>query len=209
MQVLVTSRLHAMYQRSRKMLIFLIAIFLPVTITCAVLTAIVNNLVSGEELVLSGSYLCHYDYEGVVKLLISMTWILCTIWEVLVLCLAVWIVVKHFREVQQLSTGGTIANCFKVLTKIHMLYFVFSVAVCSFGLGGFSPNLYDSSSVGTEVYNGVLQILLFIQMFVLGPRLVLGVREYDAKLAVNSDAEPSFTTIIFQEHDLVSTGSYV
>lgn len=207
--VIVTSRLHAMYQRSRKMLIFLIAIFLPVTIACVVLAAIVSSHVSGEELVLSGSYLCQYDYEGVDELLISMTWILCTIWEVLILCLAIWIVVKHFREVQQLSTGGTITNCFMVLTKIHMIYFIFSVIVFSIGLGSFSPKIYNSSSVGAEVYNGVLEILLFVQMFVLGPRLILGVREYDAKLAVNSDSGPSFTTIIFQERGLVSTGSYV
>lgn len=207
--VIVNSRLHAMYQRSRKMLIFLVTICLSVTIACVVLAAIVSSHVSGEELVLSGCYLCHYNFEGVDELLISMTWILCTVWEVSILCLAVWIVVKHFREVQQLSTGGTITNCFMVLTKIHMIYFIFSVIVFSFGLGSFSPTIYNSSSVGAEVYNGVLEILLFVQMFVLGPRLILGVREHDAKLAVNSDAGPSFTTIIFQERGLVSTGSGV
>jgi hypothetical protein len=191
------------------MLIFLIAIFLPVTISCAVLTAIENSHVSGEEFVLSGSYICQYDYKGVAELLIYMTWILCTVWEVLVLCLAVWIVVKHFREVQQLSTGGTIANCLIVLTKTHMIYFVFSVAVFSFGLGGFSPKLYESFSTDTGVYYGVLQVLLFVQMFVLGPRLILGVREHDAKIAVSSDSGPSFTTIIFQEREFVSTDSYV
>jgi hypothetical protein len=63
--------------------------------------------------------------------------------------------------------------------------------------------------VGAEVYNGVLEILLLVQMFVLGPRLILGVREHDAKLAANSDSGPSFTTIIFQERDLVSTDIYV
>ncbi|KAG2060864.1 hypothetical protein BDR06DRAFT_1016832 [Suillus hirtellus] len=202
--VIVSNRLYAMYRQSRKMLVFLIAIFLPVTITCVVLAAIVNIHVSGEEYILSGTYLCRYDSNGVVELLISMTWILCTVWGVLVLCLAVWIVVKYFREVQQLSTRGTITNCFIVLTKIHMIYFVFSVAVFSIGLAGFSPKLYNSSSVGAEVYDGVLQILLLVQMFVLGPRLILGVRERDTQLAVNTDAGPSFTTIIFQEHDLVS-----
>ncbi|KAG1804757.1 uncharacterized protein HD556DRAFT_1326064 [Suillus plorans] len=142
--VIVSSRLYAMYRRSRKMLVFLIAIFLPVTITCVVLAAIGSSYISGEEFILSGTYLCQYDLNGVVKILMFMTWILCTVWGVLALCLAVWIVVKYFREVQQLSTGGTITNCFMVLTKIHMIYFVFFVAVCSIGLGAFSPNLYVS-----------------------------------------------------------------
>lgn len=50
MLVIVTSRLHAMYQRSRKMLIFLITIFLPVTIACVVLAAIISSHVSGGKL---------------------------------------------------------------------------------------------------------------------------------------------------------------
>lgn len=198
-----------MYRRSRKMLVFLIAIFLPVTITCVVLAAIGSSYISGEEFILSGTYLCQYDSNGVVEILMYMTWILCTVWGVLVLCLAVWIVVKYSREVQQLSTRGTITNCFMVFSKIHMIYFVFFVAVSSIGLGAFSPKLYNSSSAGAEVYTGVLQILLLVQMFVLGPRLILGVREHDAQLAVITDAGPSFTTIIFQEHDLVSISSDV
>jgi hypothetical protein len=63
--------------------------------------------------------------------------------------------------------------------------------------------------MNTGVYYGVLQVLLFVQMFVLGPRLILGVREHDAKIAVYSDSGPSFTTIIFQEREFVSTDSHV
>jgi hypothetical protein len=44
-----------------------------------------------------------------------------TVWEVLALCLAVWIVVKHFRR---LPTGWTIEDCFTVLIKAHVFYFV-------------------------------------------------------------------------------------
>ena len=43
------TRLHAMYQRSRKMLVFLSAIFLVIQITCAVIAAIqVGLMFSGE-----------------------------------------------------------------------------------------------------------------------------------------------------------------
>jgi hypothetical protein len=43
------TRLYAMYQRSRKMLVFLSAIFLVIQITCAVIAAIqVRLMFSGE-----------------------------------------------------------------------------------------------------------------------------------------------------------------
>ena len=40
MQVIMIARLHAMYQRSRRMLIFLVIIFLAVNIACGVIAAI-------------------------------------------------------------------------------------------------------------------------------------------------------------------------
>lgn len=48
-------------------------------------------------------------------------WIIITAWEVLTLCLAVWIAARHFRELQ--STGSVVGDCFTVLIKTHMLYF--------------------------------------------------------------------------------------
>ena len=73
-----------------------------------------------EELVLSGSYWCVVGYN---QFLNSVTWILGAVWEVLALCLAVWIAVKHFRELQQLPRGWTVRNTFEVLIQTHVLYF--------------------------------------------------------------------------------------
>jgi hypothetical protein len=42
MQVIVIIRLHAMYQRSRKMLVFLSGIFLTVQIACVVISVVQN-----------------------------------------------------------------------------------------------------------------------------------------------------------------------
>jgi preprotein translocase subunit SecG len=69
--------------------------------------------------------MCGYDYEGDAQLLLSMTWILNTVWEILALCLSVWIAVKHFRELRRLdpSTGSTIWDYFRVLLQSHVLYF--------------------------------------------------------------------------------------
>jgi hypothetical protein len=60
-----------------------------------------------------------------------------------------------------------------------------------------------------EILDGVLTILLVVQMFVLGPRLILSVREYHAKVVAESDAETSMSSIVFQERVHVPTSSTV
>jgi hypothetical protein len=124
------------------MLIFLVIIFLGVNIACGVLAAItLKHVIAGkfylltcraqligqtpEELILSGIHMCGADYVGDFQLLSSMVWVLNTVWEVLALCLSVWIAVKHFRDLRRLgpSTGSTIGDCFRVLIKSHVLYF--------------------------------------------------------------------------------------
>ena len=52
-----------------------------------------------------------------------ITWILGTAWEVVALCLAIWIAVKHFKELQRPSTGWIVGDCFTVLVKTHVFYF--------------------------------------------------------------------------------------
>ena len=76
-----------------------------------------------EELILSGNHIC--SSEGGSQLVLSITWILGTVWEIVALCLAVWIAIKHFRELRRLgpSTGSIIGDCFTVLIKTHMFYF--------------------------------------------------------------------------------------
>ncbi|KAG1883251.1 hypothetical protein F4604DRAFT_282128 [Suillus subluteus] len=208
--VIMIARLHAMYQRSRKVLIFLVVIFLAIRTANAVMLAIVAMQISGEEFVLSGTYQCMIDYGGDSVFLTSMTWILSTVWEVLALCLAVWIAVKHFRELRQHSTRGIIGDSFTVLMKTHVSYFVSFLAISCFKLGLFSSTvLADSYSLDAQIYNGFTQIFQFVGFFVLGPRLILGVREYHAELVANSDTATAMTSIAFQERVHVSTSSSV
>jgi hypothetical protein len=47
------------------------------------------------------------------------------------------------------------------------------------------------------------------QKFVLGPRLILGDREYHAELVANSNTATAMTSIAFQERIHVSSGSSV
>ncbi|KAG2356885.1 hypothetical protein BDR07DRAFT_415755 [Suillus spraguei] len=187
--VIVITRLHAMYQGSRKVLIFLVVTFLVFNIFDGVANIILTVYNSGEELILS----------------------VVTVWEVLTLCLAVWIAVKHYRELRQYSTGGIIGDCFTVMMKTHVLYFASFVAVaCLHLITIFSPTLSsDPYSLDAQIYNGLVAILEVVQMFVLGPRLILSVREYHAKLVVDSDAATGMTSIAFQERVHISTGSSV
>ncbi|KAG0691922.1 hypothetical protein DFH29DRAFT_1074126 [Suillus ampliporus] len=206
LDVIIITRLHAMYQRSRQVLILLIVVFLFVNLFNGVVAAISVRNVSGahwripEELILSGTYQCSINFEGDVPLLYSITWIFATIWEVLALCLAIWIAVKHFRELRRQSAGGIIGDCFTVLMKTHVGYFAIFVTVSCFQLiFFFSPSLEDGSSLEAQIFNGFLAIFTVVQMFVLGPRLILGVREYHAKLVADSDTATAMTSIAFQE----------
>ncbi|KAG1797249.1 hypothetical protein EV424DRAFT_1442395 [Suillus variegatus] len=69
-----------------------------------------------------------------------------------------------------------------------------------------------ASSLLISLQKSGIRILLdlrYSMMFVLGPRLILSVREYHAKLVTYSDAETSMNSIVFQEHVHVSTSSTV
>lgn len=201
LSTIMVIRLHAMYQGSRKMLIFLVVTLLPVIITSGVSVGFTNKYTSGEELILSGTYKCNYVFGEDSSLLLSVTWILGTIWEVLIFCLVVWIAVKHFRELRRWS----IEDFFTVLIKTHVLYFASCTAVSCLQFGYYSPAL-ATSPVGSLIYSGVLQILWNVQMFVLGPRLILSVRAFDAKLMADSETETGITTIDFREHIRMSFG---
>ncbi|KAG2034941.1 hypothetical protein BDR03DRAFT_1012961 [Suillus americanus] len=212
--VIIITRLHAMYQRSRKILIFLIVTFLADNIFNGVVAVMATIHTSGEELILSGTHQCSIGsigYAEDILLLGSISWIVSTVWEVLAMCLAVWIAVKHFRELRQHSAGEIIGDCFTVLMKTHILYFASFVAVSCFGIiFDFSPILStDQHSMEIQIYSGFLQILTVVQSFVLGPRLILGLREYCAKLVADSDTAIGTTSIVFQERVHISTGGGV
>jgi hypothetical protein len=75
------------------------------------------------EYVLSGTHVCGDNASSNSVFFTRITWILGTAWEILALCLAVWIVVKHFRELQRASTGWAVGDCFTVLIEAHVFYF--------------------------------------------------------------------------------------
>ena len=62
--------------------------------------------------------------------------------------------------------------------------------------------------MGVDVYDGVLQISKMVQMFVLGPHLILSVREYNrgGKLVTDSDEGIKMDTVVFRGHVHESSG---
>lgn len=208
--VIMITRLNALHQRSRKVLIFLVVTFLAVNIFNGAVSVMYTLHTSAEELILSGTHHCQIDYEGNILLLGITAWILFTAWEVLALCLALWIALKHFREIRQNVAGGMVRDCHSALMKSHVLYFASSVAATCLEIGYVSPaiSMYPTS-LGTQIYAGFLKIFTVVQLFVLGPRLILSLREYNAKLVDDSDATTYMSSIAFQEHVYISTGSGV
>ncbi|KAG2138144.1 hypothetical protein BD769DRAFT_1434222 [Suillus cothurnatus] len=103
-----------------------------------------------------------------------------------------------------------ISDCFTVLVQTHVSYFASFLAISCFEIGLFSPTLSeDMDPLDFEIYSGFTQILQAAQLFVLGPRLILSVREYHAKLVANSDTATDVASISFKERFHVSTSSSV
>ncbi|OAX34302.1 hypothetical protein K503DRAFT_869010 [Rhizopogon vinicolor AM-OR11-026] len=203
--VIMIARLHAMYQQSRRMLVFLVLIFSAVTIASVVIIIMQSSISTvSEEIILSGYSQC-IDVGNDI-FLATVTWIFGAVWEIVALCLAVWIAIKHFREV---STGRTIGDCFTALIKSHVFYFASFAAVTCLTLGTLSPQLSNASAVVMDFYNGLLQISSVVQMFVLGLRLVLSIRKFNAKVVANSDEATAMTSIKFRERTRMSTDNDV
>jgi hypothetical protein len=207
--VIMIARLHAMYQQSRKVLISLSVIFLAVNVANGVIAAMVTSRVSSEVFILFGNAQCTSDFqEGSDDLLLAlMTWMVPAAWEVLALYLAVRIAVKRVRELQRPLRGWLGAgDCFAVLTETHVVYFASFVAVSCFILPYvLVTTIADSIVAGYRIYLGLAQNFIVTVMCVLGPRLILGIREYNAKLVAKSEGGPDMSSIAFQEHVHVST----
>ncbi|KAG2362090.1 hypothetical protein BDR07DRAFT_1485211 [Suillus spraguei] len=207
--VIIITRLHAMYQRSRKILILLVVIFLAVNIFNGVALILVMMHTSGEEAIFSGTYQCMSNSAQDITLLYPLSWTLATVLEVFAMCLAVWIAVKHFRELRRYSAGEIIGDCFAVLMKTHLLYFASFVTASCFQLIVSFDLTMDVYSKDYQICAGLFQFLEVMQMFVLGPRLILSLREYYAELVVDFGTAGGMTSIAFQERVHISTGNSV
>ncbi|KAG2357149.1 hypothetical protein BDR07DRAFT_1421239 [Suillus spraguei] len=189
--LIMIARINAMYEGSKRLLVFLIVTLLACTIVSGVMVVIENLGISAQEAILSGYSTC-MTIIGVTDMdsmnLNRETVVSPIVWEILTMFLTVWIVIKHFRELRRSPTGSTIGDCFMVLIKSHTIYFLAFATVACFMLSSASPN------------NAMLQT------FVFGPRLILSIREYYAKVTARADGGISITSIAFQAGGGVLTG---
>jgi len=72
---------------------------------------------------MSSIHMCGYEADGNTELLNQLPWVFISAWETLALSLAVWIAIKHVRELQRTSTGWAIGDCFTILMQTHVFYF--------------------------------------------------------------------------------------
>ncbi|KAG1842225.1 hypothetical protein F4604DRAFT_1938953 [Suillus subluteus] len=206
LSVILITRLYAMF-RSRKMLIFLVVTFCSVLVVCGVIGTIGSTYTPTNVILLNGTQCISEVNEG-EQLSTLQAYIVATVWHVLTLCLAIWIFAKRFRELQPPLTGQTfIGDCFIVLIKTQVFYFTIFTAGCCLNIGLISPMVSDTTRVGGQIYWGFLELATLLQMFVVGPRLILSIRKYHADLLpISEDGTFEMPTIDFQALQM-STGS--
>lgn len=184
LDVIVIVRLHAMY-RSRKVLVFLVIVFMTVTIACGLVSGIVGRDFSYDEFILSGTYQCVSEVsQPSDSLIMGTTWIFYMAWAILGMSLAAWAAFRHFREIKQWTAKDRLT----ALVKSHMIYFTILATACCLSLGLLSPKIPSFLSMKGDIYYGVIEIILFVQMFLLGPYLILSIRKYNNDLTATSDA---------------------
>ncbi|KAG1744148.1 uncharacterized protein EDB91DRAFT_212374 [Suillus paluster] len=169
--VIMITRLYAMYQQSRKVLIFLVVIFLALTIAAIALGTIPMTDGSGEELILSGTYWCNVQLVGNSNILECIGWMLVVVWEVLAVCLAVWIAVKHFRELRRYSAAGIIEDFLAMLLKTHVVYFASCLVVSCISIGHLSSTISKVRRLVADLCMRVRFIVPTERKFPRGSRL--------------------------------------
>ncbi|OAX40262.1 hypothetical protein K503DRAFT_781520 [Rhizopogon vinicolor AM-OR11-026] len=203
--VIMITWLHAMYQRSKKMLVFLVVIFLAIQVTAIGVVLVGSRNVSGVEFqfVLPVTHMCGYVEGEDIVLLTMMTWILNTVWAILGLCLAVWIAVKHFLGLRRVSTTWVVQWDYFTISIVRTHVFFFAGVFLQLS------TFWNTSSFGSAsaTFDEVLGIVTIVQMFMLGPRFILSAREYHARLVANSDGGTGMTSIVFEERIHISTSS--
>ena len=198
-----------------------------------------NTLDSSNESV-EGVYLGNHQCIWMPSFLMyNSTWIFGIGWEVVALGLALWVTVKHFRELRRSSTAWNTEDYFTVLINSHIFYFIrwdhvlnvifvcwnsvwtsFTVVsgiedglafeamvhwfLIAIMISNYSLCPQNMSPAEYLIWYGVFRIVTNLQMFVLGPRLILSIRQYHAKVVANHDEGSRMTTMLFQERATVS-----
>ncbi|KAH7910976.1 hypothetical protein BJ138DRAFT_1151771 [Hygrophoropsis aurantiaca] len=187
-------RLYAMYEKSRKILIFLLVCFVARVVALAVILGLATGPGSGisaTEYLLSGTYFCSVAPNITF---VNFTLVPTLFFELILFALASRCFVRHAAELRRSSHGWRMNECMKVLLRDSILFFVMNLAA-----GGGNVAIWiNQSANGSYIYAGIGNTFLGIEPFLLAPRLVLSFRAYHEQLVVDSDMATQMESLVFQ-----------
>ncbi|KAH7920744.1 hypothetical protein BV22DRAFT_1198699 [Leucogyrophana mollusca] len=187
-------RVYAMYENSKKILLFLLVCFLARVIALATILALAVGPTSGisaTEYLLSGTYFCSVAPNTAYA---NFTVIPTLFFEIILFALAARCSFKHAAELRRSPQGWKANECMKVLLRDSILFFLMNLAA-----GGFNVALWaNQSGNGSYIYGGISNTFLGIEPFLLAPRLVLSFRAHHEQLVVDSDFATQVESMVFQ-----------
>ncbi|KAF9220134.1 hypothetical protein BS17DRAFT_355952 [Gyrodon lividus] len=185
-------RIFAMYNRSRRLLYFLLALFLPVVVVELVLSVLYFGPRNGmyvTNISLAGMEVCTANFSSSPLLYIYFS-LPGIVFDGTLAMFAIARLIQHTANTQR-SLGAWEMNVYmRVLARDSILCFMGNFTYRSF-------NLIPITNLPPPCKT-LAQAFCSIEPFVLPPRLVIGFREYCAHIVADSDAGSQMESMIFQ-----------
>ncbi|KIK81538.1 hypothetical protein PAXRUDRAFT_752498 [Paxillus rubicundulus Ve08.2h10] len=189
LEVTMMLRTLAMYNQSRKLLWFILVLFIPVVVVEFILSVFYFGAGNGmhvTDIALPGTEFCASNFSLSPFLYISLS-LPGIVFDGI---LAIFAIARVIPLMQR-PLGGCRTNvCMQVLARDNVFYFLGNLAYRSF-------NLIPLTKL-PPVYQNIGQVFCSVEPFVVPPYLVISFRESFADLAAGSEAGSQLDTMEFQ-----------
>ncbi|KAH7911474.1 hypothetical protein BJ138DRAFT_913493 [Hygrophoropsis aurantiaca] len=183
MQAILVNRVYALFNQSRKVLIFLATLYALQTIVTFVMTALLFNNRALREYIVSigpviGSVIQNVttNPDAYASFTQDVT-MLAVVFNTILLFFALWAFVRHASEARALDGGWSINVLVKTLVADHLVYFVCNLIWLSLTL---AANYIPNSSVLSALLAGVYDVFSALAV-VVGPHMVISLRVIENK----------------------------
>ncbi|KAH7903663.1 hypothetical protein BJ138DRAFT_1167787 [Hygrophoropsis aurantiaca] len=202
MQAILVIRVYALFNRSKKVLIFLATFYvLQAIATIAITGLIANKRVLDKSFTYAGPALGSVVQGFVTNFPTFLLTaerdnsILSVVFDSILLCFALWAFGKHALEAKTLNKGWSINVLVRTVVADHLLYFVCNLIWLSLALA--TTNAGDSYTILGILVND-LSILSATLVVVAGPRMVISLRTIENKTRGEGETlEGEMSTIRF------------
>ncbi|KAH7908164.1 hypothetical protein BJ138DRAFT_1103739 [Hygrophoropsis aurantiaca] len=183
MQAILAIRVYTLFNRSRKVLIFLATLYVPQAIIVFVVAgSLFNDRAAHRQLVIVGPAYGNIqqlaDIESSAALLLAQdSTILCVVFDSVLMFFALWAVVRHALEEKTLHGGWSVNVLVRALVADHLGYFVCYLIWMSLSLA--TDDVTEPGILG-EILNNVYNIFTAF-VVVAGPRMVISLRAIESK----------------------------